>query len=591
MASENPNTVLENNDDDIKTEILPIKAAQKPDLGSNMRAMKRNFSRYMTKLGAHIAHIGSFFTHNVMRLCDKIAQKMSAVVLPPVRRVANGVRNFRVNSKAFFRNTDEYFYRLGDAVADTKVNKGFFRAVALFFSTTGRSVWRGRRGFVVAFNWVAPVVSIAFFVGVVSYVGSLQYGVSVECNGQKLGVVSEEGVYDAAAKAFQDRISYVDGNEKVVITPRLSVQLVASTADIVKPNELVDKMITTSDAKLTQGYGVYVDGALMGVVTDRAPIDNTLSGILASYNTEGVKEVSFKEEVVYDQGLYLADSLVEPTQVVSRLTAKNVGESFYTIQAGDTPIKIASANGIGLDELQALNPSIQEECQVGNTVLVSTSEPVMTVNVTKDITYTQPIKYTTEKIDNNTIAKGLELTAVQGSNGEESIQAEVTMVNGYEVSRTIISKETTKKPVTEKIFLGTKATQAKPSGVTIIGTGSYAWPAAGGYLNQSYHRGHKGIDIAGTPKGTSIFAAEAGVVIYSQMDSGGYGNCIKIQHADGNVTLYGHQSALIAKVGQKVAKGELIGLVGNTGRSQGNHLHFEVIRNGMYYDPTQFVSR
>lgn len=588
MVTENSGT------EEQQAEKAVIKPINKPDIGSGFRAMKRNFSRYMTKLGARVAHLSGFFTHNIASAWGVVVHKVGARVLPPIQHFTSNVRNFRKNAKAFFKNTDEYFYRLGDAVADTKVNKGFFSAAWLFFSTTGRSVWRGRKGFVIAFNWVAPVVSIAFFAGVISYVGALQYGVSVECNGQNLGVISEEGVYDEAAKALQDRITYVDGNEKVVISPRLSVQLVGASEEIVKPNELVDKLITTSDADLTEGYGVYVDGKFLGAVTDREPITNTLGGILDNYKSGDVKKVGFKEKVTYEEGLYLADSVVAPQNVVRTLTSTTSGDSFYTIKEGDTPLVIAQANGISLAELTVLNPSIQEECQVGNSVRLATAEPFMTVNVTKEISYTQKLSYDTEKIDNSTIAKGSQLTAVKGSPGEETVQAEITMVNGIEVARTILKKEVTKKPVTEKIFIGTKTTAIPASsGVTIIGNGQYAWPAAGGYLNQGFsiRNGHKGIDIAGTPKGTAIFAAEAGTVILSQQDGSGYGKHIKIQHADGNVTHYAHQSQLIAKVGQKVQKGELIGLVGNTGWSQGNHLHFEIMRNGAFLDPAGFVSR
>lgn len=69
----------------------------------------------------------------------------------------------------------------------------------------------------------------------------------------------------------------------------------------------------------------------------------------------------------------------------------------------------------------------------------------------------------------------------------------------------------------------------------------------------------------------------------------GYGNCIMIRNDDGNVTVYGHQSKLIATVGQKVEKGQLIGLVGRTGQATGNHLHFEVRVNGKCVNPMGYI--
>lgn len=100
---------------------------------------------------------------------------------------------------------------------------------------------------------------------------------------------------------------------------------------------------------------------------------------------------------------------------------------------------------------------------------------------------------------------------------------------------------------------------------------------------------HKGVDI-GASKGTSIKAAASGTVIVSSNGyNGGYGNYIIISHGNGIETVYGHCSALYAKVGQKVSQGQSIAAVGNTGRSYGNHLHFEIRINGVAQNPQNYV--
>ena len=99
---------------------------------------------------------------------------------------------------------------------------------------------------------------------------------------------------------------------------------------------------------------------------------------------------------------------------------------------------------------------------------------------------------------------------------------------------------------------------------------------------------HTGIDI-GVPQGTKIVAAQSGTIIYSDW-YGGYGMVIMIDHGGGIVTLYGHNSKLIAKVGQKVDKGDAVSLSGTTGLSTGPHLHFEVRVNGQYVDPLTYVT-
>ena len=98
---------------------------------------------------------------------------------------------------------------------------------------------------------------------------------------------------------------------------------------------------------------------------------------------------------------------------------------------------------------------------------------------------------------------------------------------------------------------------------------------------------HKGIDI-GAPAGTEIMAAADGEVTYSGW-MGGYGYLIIIDHGNGIETYYGHCSKLYAKVGEKVQAGETIAAVGSTGNSTGNHLHFEIRKNGYQINPQRYL--
>ena len=106
--------------------------------------------------------------------------------------------------------------------------------------------------------------------------------------------------------------------------------------------------------------------------------------------------------------------------------------------------------------------------------------------------------------------------------------------------------------------------------------GYYIRPIYGGYKSQGLH-GYNGVDLAG-PLGTPVVAAASGDVIISRQGgwNGGYGNYIVIQHDNGTQTLYGHLRSNVAEVGWHVTQGQLIGYLGNTGRSTGAHLHFEV---------------
>jgi len=94
---------------------------------------------------------------------------------------------------------------------------------------------------------------------------------------------------------------------------------------------------------------------------------------------------------------------------------------------------------------------------------------------------------------------------------------------------------------------------------------------------------HTGIDL-GAPEGTPIPAALDGVVL-SAGPRGGYGNAVEVGHADGSSTLYAHASEVFVAPGERVEAGQPLGLVGQTGRTTGPHLHLEVRRGGRFVDP------
>ncbi|HEX7871513.1 MAG TPA: M23 family metallopeptidase [Sphingobium sp.] len=101
------------------------------------------------------------------------------------------------------------------------------------------------------------------------------------------------------------------------------------------------------------------------------------------------------------------------------------------------------------------------------------------------------------------------------------------------------------------------------------------------------HRMHQGIDIPGAI-GTPIYATADGVVSRAEW-AGGYGNLVEVNHGNGLQTRYGHMSKLIAQPNQRVVRGQLIGLMGSTGRSTGSHLHYEVRIAGAAVNPIPYL--
>lgn len=124
-------------------------------------------------------------------------------------------------------------------------------------------------------------------------------------------------------------------------------------------------------------------------------------------------------------------------------------------------------------------------------------------------------------------------------------------------------------------------------------------PVRSGYMSSNYgYRTdpftgraafHGGIDFAG-PVGTHVFAVAPGIVTWAG-EKTGYGQLVEISHGDGVTTRYAHASRLVAKVGDLVAKDQLIAYMGSTGRSTGSHLHYEVLRNGKHVDPSTYIAQ
>ena len=131
-----------------------------------------------------------------------------------------------------------------------------------------------------------------------------------------------------------------------------------------------------------------------------------------------------------------------------------------------------------------------------------------------------------------------------------------------------------------------KAVYVKPA--PIVGTGQLLWPVPGGVITQYYSSYHKALDIA-APTGSTVIASAAGVVTWSGWRDNGGGLVIAIDHGNGIVTVYNHLGALWVAAGASVAAGEGIAAVGCTGVCTGPHVHYEVVVDGVIFNPLRYL--
>jgi len=127
---------------------------------------------------------------------------------------------------------------------------------------------------------------------------------------------------------------------------------------------------------------------------------------------------------------------------------------------------------------------------------------------------------------------------------------------------------------------------AAPAGFS-GGSGTWVWPTDWHVITQYFGWKHTGVDIDGDYS-THSYAAADGVVIYAGWRNG-YGNTVEVDHGNGLVTRYGHHSKILVKTGQTVKAGQVLAITGSTGHSTGTHLHFEVIKNGKFQNPLDYV--
>ena len=393
--------------------------------------------------------------------------------------------------------------------------------------------------------YVLPVAALAVMVTVFQTTIRQPYALQVQVDDKTVGYVANEEVFNSALEAVQQRINYSGAEQaRFTVEPTYSVTV---AHDVMDENDVADAILKTSSDQISEGTALYLDGELTAVCADGSSLQRYISSLLEPYENpdDPNTTVGFNKDVTLENGIYFNESFQEEAEVEQLLSGVQQAEKSYTVQNGDTIWSIAQKNGLTVKELCEMNTGFTANGENGLT-------------------------------QNSKILPGDALTVVRE---EETLEVRITVV--------------TKEPVTEKVTVGTKKVSSGASYIT--GSGRFIWPVPG-YRNCSrwYGGSHKGVDICAAA-GTPIYASAGGTVTkagYNRAGAGnGYGNSIIISHGNGYTTLYAHCLSLVVHAGQSVKQGQLIGYVGSTGRSSGNHCHFEIRRNGSYIAPQNVFNR
>lgn len=426
---------------------------------------------------------------------------------------------------------------------------------------------------------IAIVLVLLTFLLCVFYFSGFAYAVVVD--GKAIGYVKQQDEAEEAIAEAKDYIKTVYGLD-VSVTNKVEYKRARPAEEQINDKEQIKSAFLNSLDFKSHAACIYIDGKKTVVLKDGDAAQKLLNDIKTKLSG-GAKNASFKEKVEIKEENVSLGEVAEYDEARETLL-KSDKMTTYIVKEGDTLWDIAAANGTTADKLMELNRDISEKAMhPGDTIVLDKPLPLVTV-VTKDVAeYNMPIPFEIENIKDSSLPIRVTRVKQQGVEGSKRVKAEIIKENGVEVARNILEEEVISQPVKKIVRVGTNRTLA---------TGMFSYPVAGvltSRFGQRWGREHTGVDLA-VSSGTKVKAADGGKVIFTGR-SGGYGILVKIDHGNGYVTYYGHLSKILVSRGERVAKGDVIALSGNTGNTTGPHLHFEVRKNGTPLNPLNYLNR
>lgn len=476
-------------------------------------------------------------------------------------------------------------------------NKGKANCLAECFKVTGKSVVRHKKLLMSIANIAAPIVAVVVLAFTIHFWMNQNFGLVLAYGDENIATIQSEQTLEQASDMVNQRlVSDAVEKDNVSMTPRYQLTIV-DKAHYATPTALCDKLIEKSGGMIEEASGLYINGELVGAVKSNADLSYLLQNTLNSARGEDESaEVSFVENVENVNGLYPSSSIVTSEEMKNLLAGTPEESDSYTVEEGDTPETIARQFKITQEELTtSLGAEQLENLAVGDEIRLSESQPLLTVKLTRTETYETIIPFKTVTVNDDEKDTDYSQVTQEGVDGTQECVDQVTYIDGVEVSREVVSRTVLQEAVDKSITVGTKK-KVEPAAPNGVGSGSMMWPVPYTHRVMSKYsmrwgKMHNGIDISSSGvRGQSIVAADGGTVKYVKYHSYGYGYHLMIDHGNGMSTLYAHCNAIYVTPGQKVSKGQVIATVGTTGDSSGNHLHFEVYRNGSRVNPLNYVS-
>ncbi|HOP68230.1 MAG: peptidoglycan DD-metalloendopeptidase family protein [Dethiobacteria bacterium] len=393
----------------------------------------------------------------------------------------------------------------------------------------------------------------------------------VRLDGKEIGLVEDPGPVEAYVSLLAEQCSEIYG---MAVVPQEEITVRREYRPQARPDAAgVEEALRRQITMVTEAVMLTVDNVPVAPVAHRGEIDAVADLILDAYRPKDdrrkIVDICLVQELDGFPVTVLPGQVQPAQEVADLLLCGGERKETYTVAA------LASRHSLEVEDSLAVNLGLPK-APAGGEAIESMAVPKLEVKIVEEVVAQEQIPFSTHYIYNDNMWSVHSRIKTPGRPGKKEVLYQVTRINGVETGRRRLSERVLEAPVTQVVERGTAAVPSR-------GSGQFIWPVkGGGVITQGFKGwGHAGIDISYSSwdqrHNTQILAADSGVVVQtgSQWRQGNY---IIIYHGK-YFTVYLHNRKNLVSVGQTVSKGQVIAIMGNTGKTEGIdgiHLHFEI---------------
>ncbi|HEX6988138.1 MAG TPA: peptidoglycan DD-metalloendopeptidase family protein [Bacillota bacterium] len=427
----------------------------------------------------------------------------------------------------------------------------------------------------------------------------------VVVDGRTIAHVGDPSDLEFAVAALEEKQTLASGVPMQVVSrvEARPVQVAAARRPRLSAGAALEYELSRVVRLQAQAVAVVVDGQPVVALRTEAEARAAVEQVLAQYRQQvesgeygspggtrleesvNVQSVEIVENIRFEKVSADDAELKDVDQAVAILMRGTDKVVAHTVQSGESLWTIAHANGMSVEDLEQANPQVDDpkRLQPGDQLNLIVPDPFVSLRSVEIRSYQRPIAFRTVYENDPELYPWEEYVKEPGQQGRRAVVERVERLNGEITAVETVSDEILSEPTVQVVVRGSKE-------VAELGSGVFRWPLdIPGQLTTRFGwsrwrgRNHNGIDIA-APRGTQVYAVDDGYVSHAGWKNG-LGQTVIVNHGGGRETVYAHLSTISVSVGAQVNKSTVLGGVGNTGYSFGNHLHFEVHVNGSPVDP------